>query len=167
MSCNLAHIEAVTRKRSPLLDELKQTKPFASAAAEGTVALLKTADVVRRRVSGVVEPHGVTLQQYNVLRILRGAGEGGLPTLEIGERLIEETPGVTRLLDRLEAKGLVRRTRCPRDRRRVLCEVTKDGLALLARMDAVVLRADEEALGRLPRADVERLLQILEAIRKE
>ena len=74
--------------------------------------LVRTADLVRRVLDAVVEPHGITLQQYNVLRILRGAGAEGLPTLEIGERMIEQAPGVTRLLDRLEAKGLVRRQRC-------------------------------------------------------
>ncbi len=156
----------MSRRPSPLLAELRQTKPFPSAAAEATVALLKTADVVRRRVSEVIEPHGITLQQYNVLRILRGVGEGGLPTLEIAERLIEQTPGVTRLLDRLEAKGLVRRERRPADRRQVLCTATDEGLALLARLDAAVRRADHSAVGPLPAADVERLLEILAAVRK-
>jgi len=155
----------MTRRPSPLLAELRQTKPFPSAAAEATVALLKTADIVRRRVSEVIEPHGITLQQYNVLRILRGAGEGGLPTLEIAQRLIEQTPGVTRLLDRLEAKGLVRRERSPSDRRQVLCTATGEGLALLARLDAAVRRADRSAVGPLPAADVARLLEILAAVR--
>jgi DNA-binding MarR family transcriptional regulator len=97
---------------SRLQDELKQNKPFPSAAHEGGLGLMRTADVLRRRGAAVVEPRGITLQQYNVLRILRGAGEEGLPTLEVAARMVEQTPGITRLLDRLEVKGLVRRQRC-------------------------------------------------------
>lgn len=129
------------------------------------MALLRTADVVKRLLTAVVEPHGLTLQQYNVLRILRGAGRDGLPTLEIGTRMVEQAPGVTRLLDRIEAKGLVARERCPRDRRQVLCRITPPGLALLARLDAPVLAADDACFGALRPADVERLLELLDAIR--
>ena len=95
------------------------------------LGLLKTGDVVRRFLATVAEPHGITLQQYNVLRILRGAGREGLPTLEIAERLIEQAPGVTRLLDRLETKGLVKRERCPMDRRQITCRITRRGGSLL------------------------------------
>ena len=94
---------------SAIQKEIKQGRPFDSKAAEGVVALLRTTDLLRRVLSGVVETRGLTLQQYNVLRILRGAGSEGLPTLEIGQRMIEKSPGVTRLLDRLEAKRVVRR----------------------------------------------------------
>ena len=80
-----------------------------------------------RRFSNLVEPHGISLQQYNVLRILRGAGKSGTPTLDIADRMIEKTPGITRLLDKLEAKQLVRRERCPEDRRQVLCWITNAG----------------------------------------
>src|SRR5258706_12493191 len=90
-----------------IIEELKQTKPFPSKRQEAAVALLRTADVIRRLFGAVVEPKGITVQQYNVLRILRGAGEPGLPTLDIAERMIETTPGITRLIDRLETKKLV------------------------------------------------------------
>src|SRR5919206_2934518 len=89
---------------SSILQELKQTRPFATKAQEATVALLRTADVVRRRLARVVEREGITLQQYNVLRILRGAGGEPMSALDVAERLIEEAPGVSRLLDRLVAK---------------------------------------------------------------
>src|SRR6266571_4685258 len=102
---------------SAIQKEIKQGRPFASKAAEGVVALLRTTDLLRRVLSGVVEARGITLQQYNVLRILRGAGPSGLPTLEIGQRMVERSPGVTRLLDRLEAKRVVRRKRCRQGRR--------------------------------------------------
>lgn len=129
------------------------------------MALLRTADVVRRYIARVLEPYGITPQQFNVLRILRGAGPEGLPTLAIGERMIEEAPGITRLLDRLEAKGMVRRQRCPEDRRQVLCHATPQGLELLARIDGAMDRADDDALGRLSDEDKAQLIRLLDAVR--
>src|ERR1700694_935671 len=114
----------MARAQSTVQEEIRQTRPFSSPSEEGVVALARTADLMRRSLTRVIEPHGITLQQYNVLRILRGAGEEGLPTLVIGERMIEQTPGVTRLLDRLEAKGLVARCRGESDRRQVFCRLT-------------------------------------------
>lgn len=151
---------------SRLQKELKQTRPFPSRAAEAAVALLKTADVVRRSIGRTVECEGITAQQYNVLRILRGAGEAGIPTLDIIERMIEKTPGITRLLDRLEAKRLVRRERCPTDRRQVLCWITPAGLETLARLDDPVNASEKSALGRLGRSDLETLIQLLERVRE-
>ena len=90
-----------------LQQELKQRKPFQSVAQEALLGLMRTTDLMRRQVAAFVEPHGITLQQYNVLRILRGGGTDGVPTLEVAERMVEQTPGITRLLDRLEAKGFV------------------------------------------------------------
>ena len=146
-------------------EEIHQTRPFASLAEEGVVTLVATADRVRSGLSEVVEERGITLQQYNVLRILRGAGERGMPTLEIADRMIEETPGITRLLDRLEAKLLVRRMRCLEDRRQVLCWITPEGLELLARLDEPVREADENALGALEPADIRSFISLLETIR--
>ena len=152
-------------RRSPLRDEISQSKPFASHRQEAMLALLRTADVVRRRLSEFFDDHGLTIQQYNVLRILRGAGDGGLPTLAIGERMLERTPGVTRLVDRLERKGWVRRRRSPADRRQVFCFISDEGLALLTGLDEPVLRLDDMSLGRLDDGQVELLLELLEAVR--
>src|SRR5687768_11507270 len=102
---------------SALQKELKQRMPFESRYQEAFLAVLRTADVIRRRVGDVVEPHGITPQQYNVLRILRGAGTAGLPTLDIADRMVEQAPGITRMIDRLEAKMLVARERGCDDRR--------------------------------------------------
>lgn len=146
-------------------DEIKQTRPFPSRSAEAVVALMRTADMVRRSVASVVEPAGITPQQYNVLRILRGAGENGLPTLEIAERMIEETPGITRLLDRLEAKVLVTRVRCDKDRRRVWCRITPQGLELLRQLDAPLQKADDATLQTLGNHDVEQLIELLDKAR--
>jgi Transcriptional regulators len=150
-----------------IVQELKQTKPFPSKRQEAAVALLRTADVIRRLFGAVVEPNGITVQQYNVLRILRGAGEPGLPTLEIAERMIETTPGITRLIDRLETKKLVWRKRCTTDRRRVYCGITASGLTLLASLDAPILHATDSALGSLKKTELASLIDLLDRTREQ
>jgi MarR family transcriptional regulator, organic hydroperoxide resistance regulator len=146
-------------------DEIRQTKPFPSPADEAVVTLLGTADRVRAALSRVVEAHEITLQQYNVLRILRGAGPGGLPTLDIAARMIERSPGITRLLDRLETRNLVRRVRCPEDRRQVLCHAKGAALLLLAGLDGPVAEAGRRALAPLDRSRTAELIHLLDAVR--
>jgi DNA-binding MarR family transcriptional regulator len=148
-----------------VLREIRQTRPFASAAEEATVGLLRTSDLLRRSLGEVVLPHGITLQQYNVLRILRGAGPEGLPTLEIGARMIEEAPGITRLLDRLERKALAERRRCPRDARRVLCRITRSGLRLLTELDRPMTRAAGAFFSGLREVETRRLIRSLDVVR--
>lgn len=143
----------------------KQPKPCATPDQAAVVGLLRTADILRRHISSVVEPHGITLQQYNVLRILRGAGAAGLPTLDVAARMIEQAPGITRLMDRLEAKTLVRRVRCPRDRRQVLGYITPRGLSLLGALDPLVSGADKSAMEGLKRTEVLHLIRLLDAAR--
>jgi DNA-binding MarR family transcriptional regulator len=150
---------------SAIQGEIKQSRPFPSKTAEGVVALLRTTDVLRRVLSEVVGARGITLQQYNVLRILRGAGRDGLPTLEIGDRMIEQSPGITRLLDRLETKALVRRERCPRDRRQVTCRISADGLSVLADLEKPLARASGALLGRLGDSRTSQLIHLLDGIR--
>ncbi len=156
----------MTIRTSRLQAEIKQRRPFASAAEEAAIAILRTADALRHHFGSVIEPHGVTLQQYNVLRILRGSHPEPLPTLEIGDRLIERVPGITRLIDRLEEKGLVARQRDADDRRRVNCSITERGLELLTRLDPIVTAADRAAVGDLAEADSEALVELLERIRE-
>lgn len=146
--------------------ELRQRKPFRSPAQELSVGLLRTADVLRRVLSERTEANGITLQQYNVLRILRGAGEDGLPTLEIAARMIERAPGVTRLLDRLEKKGFAERRRCSPDRRQILCFITTTGLRLLAKLDEPVTSAEETFAQSLGKTTVRRLNRALETLRR-
>ena len=145
--------------------EIRQSKPFPSFAQEATVALLRTADLVRRRLASTIEPRGITVQQYNVLRILRGAGLAGLQTLEIAERMIEQAPGITRLLDRLEKKELVVRERLADDRRCVICRISKRGLELLAAMDGDIGSLNANATACLGEPELERLLHLLARIR--
>ncbi len=157
----------MTPRATTLQREIKQKRPFRTRAQEAAMGLLRTADVVRRRLAQTVEPHGITLQQYNVLRILKGAHPDPLPTLEIAERMIEEQPGITRLLDRLDAKGLVRRERCADDRRQVHCRITDAGLELLAGLDPVVDAADEASVSTLSPAQLQQLIRLLEVVRSD
>lgn len=150
---------------SRLQEELRQNRPFRSRAQEAFLSLLRTADLAKNRFSDLFASEDVTFQQYNVLRILRGAGPAGLPTLEIGSRMIERTPGITRILDRLEAKGWVRRERSSQDRRQVWCRISPRGLALLARLDAPVDANDRAIFDSMAEADVEDLLRILDRLR--
>ena len=154
----------VTRT-SPLRDELKQTRPFTSLAQEALVSILRTAALVQRQVSQVVEGSGVTIQQYNVLRILRGAGTDGLPTLAIRDRMIEEAAGITRLLDKLEAAGHVVRERSTPDRRQVVCRITPTGLKLLAALDEPVDTAGATGFNALDEAEQTSLVELLAAVR--
>lgn len=150
---------------SRIQQEIKQSRPFDTKAQEATIGLMRTADIVRRAVAEIVEPYGITPQQYNVLRILRGAGADGLPTLEIAGRMIEETPGITRLIDRLETKRLVSRERCHRDRRRVFCRITREGLALLGKLDDPIRHADTLALGSMTSKELTQLISLLDRAR--
>src|ERR671938_456247 len=127
--------------------------------------LLSTADKVRTFFETVCAPFDITGQQYNVLRILRGAEPAGLPTLTIAERMIERTPGITRMIDRLEAKGLVAREVRPHDRRCVFCRITEKGLSLLKRLDEPVEEANRAAFRGLSAAELEQLVTLLVKIR--
>lgn len=148
-----------------LQGEIRQTKPFRSLGQEAMLGLLRTANLLRHRIAAVTEPHGLTVQQYNVLRILRGAGDEPLPTLEIAERMVEQSPGVTRLLDRLEAQGFVSRERCREDRRQVLCRITPAGMELLCAMDPDVEELEASALEVLEPAEQKALIGLLDRVR--
>jgi DNA-binding MarR family transcriptional regulator len=143
----------------------KLQQNFRSREQQAVLGLLRTADAIKRSLAHVIEPHGITPQQYNVLRILRGAAPEGLPTLTIGERMVEQTPGVTRLIDRLERKDLVARIPCPKDRRRVFCQITPKGLGLLEELDEPVNRWDAQTVSILPPSEVDSLIKLLDRVR--
>jgi DNA-binding MarR family transcriptional regulator len=138
--------------------------PYTKAAVLG---ILRAADVMRRRGTALLAPYDLTLQQYNVLRILRGARPDGLCTLAIVERMLEKTPGITRLIDRLETKKLVVRVRSERDRREVWCRITPAGLRLLAKLDAPVGDLDRSTVAQLSRGEQVALARLLEAVHRE
>jgi DNA-binding MarR family transcriptional regulator len=145
--------------------EIRRTRPFSSVPEEAIVTLLGTADRIRTTLARVVEGSGITLQQYNVLRILRGAGPDGLATLEIGARVIEQSPGITRLLDRLEQRKLVRRKTCPEDRRRVLCWATPSALRVLDRLERPLGDAARRCFAPLGDARTAELVRTLDEVR--
>jgi DNA-binding MarR family transcriptional regulator len=150
-----------------LAGEAPKNQPPHSRQQEAVVNILRTANYLRTFCSPVFDLHDITPQQYNVLRILRGAGLEGLPTLEIAQRMIEHAPGITRLLDRLEAKKLVRRERPSDNRRQVLCYVTKAGLELVSKLDAPMKDQAIEALRRLRKSEIDELIRLLELARNE
>ncbi|MGQ0641068.1 MAG: MarR family winged helix-turn-helix transcriptional regulator [Gemmatimonadaceae bacterium] len=151
--------------KGTILSEIKQTRPFHSRYQEALLALMRTVAVAKRPVVKVVEETGISLAQYNVLRILRGAGAEGLPTLAIRERMVEEAAGITRLIDKLEAAGYVGRERSTPDRRLVVCRITKEGLALLSQLDAGVTEADKAVLKVLNDDELDQLITLLDKVR--
>lgn len=148
-----------------LREEIKQTKPFHDRGHAAALALLRTADELRRSIDSLIDPHGVSAEQYNVLRILRGAGEKGLPTLEIAARLLERNPGITRLIDKLEAKQLVERARCETDRRQVFCRITPAGAAIVQSLDEPSRQANTKAFRALSPAQLDELIDLLDRVR--
>jgi len=154
-----------TSRPSRLQSALRQRKPFRSRGQEATIALLRTASVVGRAVARVIEPSGLSLAQYNALRIIRGAGAGGIPTLAVRQRMIEEGTTITRLLDKLEESELIRRERAAPDRRQVICYATAAGRRLLDRLDPQVDASDAEAVDALDDDELEQLIAMLDAIR--
>src|ERR1700733_13864394 len=125
----------VRTKKSSLATALKQTRPFVSLEQEAYLSILRTASELSYAVDQFFRPFDITPSQYNVLRILRGAGTDGLCRNEISERMVTATPDMTRLLDRMEKAGWVTRERAEEDRRQVSTHITKSGMELLARLE--------------------------------
>jgi DNA-binding MarR family transcriptional regulator len=127
------------------------------------VSILRTA-LIERHFAQVVARTGYH-PAYNVLRILRGAGAEGMPTLVIRDRMIHEAPGITRLLDKLEKAGFARRERTASDRRQVFCYITERGLAIVDELGEEMREADDVAVGNLSDAEQKQLLKLLEGVR--
>ena len=149
-----------------LQDEIKQTKPFASLEQEAMLSIERTAALLGHQLEQALKPFGVTPTQYNVLRILRGAGERGLCRSEVRERLIAQVPDVTRLLDRLEETKLIERERDSVDRRLVNTRITDQGLDLLRRLDEPVLDFHKTQLGHLSKDSLRTLIDLLTRARE-
>lgn len=149
-----------------LQDEIKQTKPFASLEQEAMLSIERTAALLGHQLEQALKPFGVTPTQYNVLRILRGAGERGLCRSEVRERLIAQVPDVTRLLDRLEETKLIERERDSVDRRLVNTRITSQGLDLLRRLDQPVLDFHKTQLGHLSKENLRTLIELLTTARE-
>ncbi|HEY7876998.1 MAG TPA: MarR family transcriptional regulator [Gemmatimonadaceae bacterium] len=147
-------------------DEIRQTKPFARRSDEALVSILRTATVLEHAQNEALKPHGITVTQYNVLRMLRGAAPAGLCGRDIAERLISKVPDVSRLLDRMEESGLVSRTRDVADRRHVSARITAKGRRVLSQATPGLAALTRARLERLPPRALASLVQALAVVRE-
>jgi DNA-binding MarR family transcriptional regulator len=150
-----------------LKDEIKQNRPFVSLEQEAMLNIARTDAVLSYSIIEALKPFDITPTQYNVLRILRGAGHNGLCREDIRERLNAQVPDVTRLLDRLEQSGLVDRARDKTDRRLVNTRITHAGLELLKKLDGPVNSAHEKQLGHLTKTELRTLIDLLAKVREK
>jgi DNA-binding MarR family transcriptional regulator len=148
-----------------LQTELKQNKPFTRLTAEALLSVLRTAAVLEHQLTEVLKPYGITHTQYNVLRILRGAGADGLCGREVGQRMVSRVPDVSRLLDRMEETGLINRERDPLDRRHVTARITRKGLALLEQATPQLEVVERTRAGQIPTAQLKQLIEVLNTVR--
>jgi DNA-binding MarR family transcriptional regulator len=145
--------------------EIKQSKPFPSPTAEALLSILRTAAVLEHHLAEALRPYGITPTQYNVLRILRGAGQKEMCGREVAERLVSKVPDVSRLLDRTEDLGLIKRERDPEDRRHVTARITEKGLAVLEKATPGLEAIQRRRFGRLDSEGLQRLIAALEDVR--
>jgi DNA-binding MarR family transcriptional regulator len=146
---------------SKLQAEIKQSKPFDSLEEELMLNLTRTAAVLGHELEQKLRPHGLSGTQYNVLRILRGAGAEGLMQCEVGARLVAQVPDVPRILTRMERAGWVQRVRGTEDRRAVHTTLTEKGLELVNGLDAVVPGGARGMFSELSREEMEQMCELL------
>lgn len=149
-----------------LQSELKQNIPFKHREQEAYLNLLRTADVLQSQVEAKLKEFGLTGTQYNALRILRGAGKEGLPCSEIAGRMITRDPDITRLLNRLEKRGLTSRVHGKKDRRMIYGKITPAGLKLLGEIDEPLDKFGRELLRHVGQQNLQQLIDLLELVRK-
>jgi DNA-binding MarR family transcriptional regulator len=149
-----------------LQKELKQSKPFASLEEEVSLNLQRTAYLLGTKSTEFFKNVDLTPTQYNVLRILRGAGENGLTCSEVSERLVTKDSDITRLLERLVARNLIVRERDTSDRRVIVAKITEAGLQILQGLDEPVSKSNQENLAHLGQDLLEQLNALLVLARK-
>jgi DNA-binding MarR family transcriptional regulator len=145
--------------------ELKQTRPIGSLEEEAFLNLARTSNALSQGIADLLRSHDLTPAQYNVLRILRGAGEGGLNASDIAGRMISRDPDVTRLVDRLEKRGLVDRWRCSEDRRVVWTRLSPAGRELIDPLDEPLDALHRRLLSHMPPEKLQTLITLLEEAR--
>lgn len=146
---------------STLREEIKQKKAFKSLHEEAALNVIRTNGVLSDAFDKMIKPYGITATQYNVLRILRGSDETGLCRNEVRDRLLTRMPDATRLLDRMEAAGLISRSREQDDRRMVTTRLTRKGRQLVDELDPVVTREHKTRLGHLTEKQLASLNSLL------
>jgi DNA-binding MarR family transcriptional regulator len=150
---------------SALAAELKQNKPFESLEVEAVLSIARTAAIFEHQAAQALKPYNLSLSQYNVLRILRGAGADGLCRNDVGSRLVTQVPDVTRLLDRMEEAGLISRERGSNDRRFVTTRITRKGLDLVGKLDKPIAELHQQQLGHVSRKTLRVLIDALAEVR--
>jgi len=150
---------------SRLQDELKQTRPWGTLQEEAALNIARTAAILDHETAQVMKPFGVTPTQYNVLRILRGAGASGLCRNEVGARLIRPVPDVTRLLDRMEEMGWIDRRRSESDRRFVTTVITERGSVLLTELDGPIVAFLQQRLNHMGDEQLRAVVSLMEGVR--
>ena len=151
---------------SKLAKEIQQSKPFSSLEEEAFLNLGRTWEVLSGRLSELLKQYGLTPTQYNILRILRGAGDAGLTCSEASARMITADSDITRLYDRLESRQLIRRERSTRDRRIVVSRITQMGLDLLSEVEKPASELLQRNLGHLGQRSLADLIRMLETLRE-
>ncbi|MDT5293353.1 MAG: hypothetical protein QOJ76_233 [Acidobacteriota bacterium] len=150
---------------SKLQEELKQTKPFDSREEEVYLSILRTAEALSWGVSETLKEADLTPTQYNVLRILRGAEKEGATCGQISERMVTKDSDITRLLERLETRGLITRARDERDRRFITARISSKGLRLLAGLDGPIAECHKRQISHLGESRLAALSKLLDAAR--
>jgi DNA-binding MarR family transcriptional regulator len=149
-----------------LSDDLKMKKPFASLAQEAHLSIMRAAAELEHTSEEIFKPHGITTTQFNVLRILRGAGASGLCRHEVGSRMVRRVPDVTRLLDRMEESGLIIRERTGNDRRYVTARITGKGLAMLDKLEPEVNALHEGLLKHMSASRLRSFIELIGEVRE-
>ena len=149
-----------------LQQEIQQTRPFELIEEEAMLNIVRTAEVLQRAIADFLDGFGLSPVQYNVLRILRGAGPTGATCSQIGKRMLTHDPDITRLLDRMEARGLIARARDGADRRAVITRITETGLAAVGEIDQPLKKLFQTRLGKISRDEVASLTAQLEKVRE-
>lgn len=150
-----------------LAKEIEQTKPFALREEEAFLNLARTFEYLQQRIADLLKQFQLTPTQYNLLRILRGAGEAGITCSQAAERMLTPDPDMTRLLDRMETRSLILRERSGQDRRIVITRITQEGLKLAAAIDEPLQTLFRRLLGRLGDRKLTDLIETLEILREE
>lgn len=156
----------ISSMTSDLRTEIRQNKAFGSLEEEAWLNLKRTTDRLEQPVLDVLKGANLTPTQYNVLRILRGAGSEGLTAGDVGDRMLTRSCDVTRLLDRLEVQGLVQRSRTAADRRVITVTITEEGMHLLQSLDEPIREVHQSQLRHLGPGRLRELIDLLEEARQ-
>lgn len=147
-----------------LASEIKKREPFASVEQEAMLAIMRTSDLLENRMARLLREFGLTMTQYNVLRILRGEGKP-MPCLEVADRMIQVAPAITRVVDQLLTMEMITKTQSDTDRRVFTIELKPKALRLLANLDKPILQLHESLMRGVKKTDLKALIQTLAEIR--